>query len=158
MGLDQLTASGIGTGPLSPYESLVRSGDPEVVARALAKVDGVQTAVAPADWRRDGTAVITVIPTADGNSPEGRATLNRIWAATHDLPADVVTGGAAGAECRLPRLGLRQLPARHRAHQRSDVPAARAGFRSLILPLKAVLLNLLSVGPRAPRPSRFRGQ
>jgi putative drug exporter of the RND superfamily len=95
VGLDQLTASGIGTGPLAPFDSLVRSGDPEVVALALAKVDGVRSAVVPADGRRDGTAVITVIPTADGNSPEGRATLDRIRAATHNLPADVVTGGAA---------------------------------------------------------------
>ena len=31
---------------------------------AIAKVDGVQTTVAPADWRRDGTAIVTIIPTA----------------------------------------------------------------------------------------------
>ena len=37
----------------------------------------------PADWRRDGTAIVTVIPTEDGNSPAGRATLDRIRAAEH---------------------------------------------------------------------------
>ena len=63
--------SGIGTGPLSPFDTLVRSGDPDVVARALAHVDGVRAAVAPADWRRDGTALVAVIPTGDGNSPDG---------------------------------------------------------------------------------------
>ena len=44
--------------------------------------DGVRGAVAPADWRREGAAVVAVIPTADGNSPAGRATLERIRAAT----------------------------------------------------------------------------
>ena len=54
-GLGQLTASGIGAGPLSPFDALVRSGDPGPWRAALAGVDGVQSAVAPADWRRDGT-------------------------------------------------------------------------------------------------------
>src|SRR4051812_2226978 len=44
-GLDQLARSGIGTGPLSPFDTLVRSGDPELVARALRGVDGVRAAV-----------------------------------------------------------------------------------------------------------------
>ena len=64
VGLEQLKDSGIGTGPLSPFEALVRSGKPEIVAASIAKVDGVQTTVAPADWRRDGTAIVTIIPTA----------------------------------------------------------------------------------------------
>ena len=38
--------------------------------------------VAPADWHRDGTSLITVIPTADGNSPAGRETLDRVRAPT----------------------------------------------------------------------------
>ncbi|MEY2517353.1 MAG: hypothetical protein QOJ89_4711, partial [bacterium] len=81
-GLEQLEKSGIGTGPLSPFEVLVRSGDAGAVAKALAKVDGVQSAAAPADWRRGGTAIVTVVLTADGSSAAGRATLDRIRAAT----------------------------------------------------------------------------
>ncbi|MDQ4049470.1 MAG: MMPL family transporter, partial [Actinomycetota bacterium] len=50
--LDNLTESGIGTGPLSPFDALVRSGDPDAVAEALANLDGVRAAAAPADWRR----------------------------------------------------------------------------------------------------------
>ena len=53
-GLEKLQDSGIGTGPLSPFDALVRSGDPEAVAEALAEVEGVQSAAAPADWRSDG--------------------------------------------------------------------------------------------------------
>ena len=41
---------------------------------------------------RDGPALVTVIPTADGSSAEGRATLDRIRAAA---PAGVTIGGQA---------------------------------------------------------------
>ena len=92
VGLEQLKDSGIGTGPLSPFEALVRSGNPASVAASIAKVEGVQTTVAPADWRRDGTAIVTIIPTQDANSAAGRDTLDRIRSA--DI-AGVTVGGEA---------------------------------------------------------------
>src|SRR4051795_9260960 len=67
-GLEQLKDAGIGTGPLSPFDALVRSGDPAAVAQAAATVDGVHSAAAPADWHRGGTSLVTIIPTQDGNS------------------------------------------------------------------------------------------
>jgi RND superfamily putative drug exporter len=145
-GLDQLTASGIATGTLSPFDSLVRSGDPELVARALAKVEGVHSAVAPADWRRDGTALVTVIPTADGNSPDGRATLDRIRAATRDLPADVVTGGQAAQSADFLHSVYGNFALVIALISTLTFLLLARVFRSLILPLKAVALNLLSVG------------
>ncbi len=145
VGLDQLRHSGVGTGPLSPFDAVVRSGDPERVAHALAEVDGVRGAVAPADWRRPGAAPVTVIPTQDGNSPAGRATLDRVRAAGGHCPA------ASSPAARPPRartssrevygnfpLVLALISAL------TFLLLARA-FRSLVLPLKAVLLNLLSV-------------
>jgi putative drug exporter of the RND superfamily len=144
-GLEKLEDSGIGTGPLSPFDALVRSGDPDAVADTLAHVEGVQSAAAPVDWRRDGTALVTVIPTEDGNSAAGRATLDRLRATTQALPADVTIGGQAAQAAdfldavysNFPLLiGLISLL--------TFILLARA-FRSLILPLKAVLLNLLSV-------------
>jgi len=146
LALDQLTASGLGTGPLSPFDSLVRSGDPEVVAHALAKVAGVQSAVVPADGRRDGTAIVTVIPTADGNSPEGRATLERVRTATQGLPADVVTGGGAAQSADFLDSVYGNFPLVIALISALTFLLLARAFRSLILPLKAVLLNLLSVG------------
>jgi putative drug exporter of the RND superfamily len=145
VGLEKLQDSGIGTGPLSPFDALVRSVDPEAVAEALAEVDGVQSTAAPADWRRGGTSLVLVIPTEDGNSPAGRATLDRLRATTQTLPGAVTTGGQAaqGADFLdavysnfLFLIGLIALL--------TFILLARA-FRSLILPLMAVLLNLLSV-------------
>jgi RND superfamily putative drug exporter len=146
LGLEQLEDSGIGTGPLSPFDALIRSGDPDAVARAFAEVEGVRSATAPAEWRRDGTAVVSVIPTADGNSPAGRATLERLRDRARGLTGTVTIGGEAaqGADflaavySNFPlMLGLISVL--------TFILLARA-FRSLLLPLKAVLLNLLSVG------------
>src|SRR5215212_1981008 len=56
-GLVALEKAGIGEGALLPHEILVERGgsDPGEVARAVAGVDGIHGAVAPADaqWRRD---------------------------------------------------------------------------------------------------------
>jgi len=145
-GLDQLVHSGIGTGPLSPFDTLVRSGDPEALAHALSRIAGVRAAVAPRDWRRGGTALVAVIPARDGNSPEGRATLNRVRATTRALPGNAVTGGAAAQSADFLDAVYGNFPFVIALISAFTFVLLARAFRSLILPLKAVLLNLLSVG------------
>ena len=121
--LEKLEDAGIGTGPLSPFDVLVRSRRPRHGRDGHSPASTACAARSRrADWRRDGTALVTVIPTEDGNSPAGRATLDRIRAAT---PGDVADRRRGRPERRLRRRRLRQLPARRRAHLRPDVPAAR---------------------------------
>jgi putative drug exporter of the RND superfamily len=141
-GLEKLQDSGIGTGPLSPFDALVRSGEPEAVAEALAQVDGVQSTAAPTDWRRDGTAVVLIIPTADGNSGAGRATLDRIRAT---LPAGVTIGGEAAQGSDFVDSVYGNFPLMVALISFLTFILLARAFRSLLLPLKAVLLNLLSV-------------
>ena len=142
-GLDKLQDSGIGTGPLSPFDALVRAGDAGAVAKALAKVEGVRSTAAPADWRRGETALVTVIPTVDGNSPAGRATLDRIHATT--LPGEVTIGGEAALSADFLDAVYGNFPLMLALISMLTFLLLARAFRSLILPLKAVLLNLLSV-------------
>ena len=144
VGLDGLQDSGIGTGPLSPFDALVRSGDPEAVAAAFAEVEGVQSATAPADWRRDGTSLVTIIPTEDGNSPAGRETLDRLRAQA--LPAEVTIGGEAAQGADFLEAVYANFPLMLALISILTFILLARAFRSLLLPLKAVLLNLLSVG------------
>jgi RND superfamily putative drug exporter len=146
VGLENLKDSGIGTGPLSPFDALVRSGDPEAVAAALAEVDGVESATAPAEWRRGGTALVTIIPTEDGNSPAGRETLDRLRATTQALPAEVTIGGEAAQGADFLDAVYANFPLMLALISVLTFILLARAFRSLILPLKAVLLNLLSVG------------
>jgi putative drug exporter of the RND superfamily len=143
-GLDKLQEAGIGTGPLSPFDALVRSGNPDAVAKALAQIDGVRSAAAPRDWRRDGLALVSVIPTEDGNSPAGRETLDRLRAST--LPGDVAIGGEAAQGADFIDAVYANFPLMLALICVLTFILLARAFRSLILPLKAVLLNLLSIG------------
>jgi RND superfamily putative drug exporter len=143
-GVNKLQESGIGTGPLSPFDALVRSGDPAVVAEAVIGIEGVRSAVAPADWRRGGTALVTIILNEDGNSPAGRETLDRIRATA--LPGDVKIGGEAAQGADFIDAVYSNFPLLLALISVLTFLLLARAFRSLILPLKAVLLNLLSVG------------
>jgi putative drug exporter of the RND superfamily len=145
-GLEQLERSHIGTGPLSPFDALVHGGNPDAVARRLASVDGIQGTTAPPQWRRDGTAVVTVIPSADGNSPSGRATLDRLHSAAADLPGEVTIGGESAQSADSLDVVYGNFPLVIALIGGLTFLLLARAFRSLVLPLKAVLLNLLSVG------------
>jgi RND superfamily putative drug exporter len=144
-GLADLERSGIGVGPLTPFEALVHDGDPDTVAATLADVDGVRATVAPAGWRRDGTALVNVLPAMDGNSPAGHATLDRVRGAARDLNADVVIGGQAAQTADFVDAVYGNFPLMIALTAVLTFVLLARAFRSLVLPLKAVLLNLLSV-------------
>jgi RND superfamily putative drug exporter len=145
-GLENLEDSGIGTGPLSPFDVLVRSGDSGDVAQAFAQVDGVRSVAAPADWRRKGTAVVVVIPTAEGNSPTGRETLDRLRDSAKTMPAVVTIGSQAAQSADFLDAVYSNFPLIVALISILTFLLLARAFRSLLLPLKAVLLNLLSVG------------
>jgi RND superfamily putative drug exporter len=140
--LEQLERSGIGTGPLSPFDTLVRAGDPRQLVATLKGVPGVQTAIAPAQWRRDGLSLVAVIPAQDGNSPAGRATLDRVRAAAG---RDAVTGGEAAQSADFLAAVYGNFPLVIALIAGLTFLLLARAFRSLIIPLKAVVLNLLSV-------------
>jgi RND superfamily putative drug exporter len=141
-GLEKLEAAGIGAGPLAPFEALVPAGDPGPVAETLSGVEGVGAAIAVTDWRRAGTALVAVIPAADGSSPEGRATLDRIRAAA---PAGVTIGGQAAQSADFVDAVYGRFPIVVGLIAGLTFLLLARAFRSLVLPLKAVVLNLLSV-------------
>jgi RND superfamily putative drug exporter len=142
--LDDLTRSGIGTGPLSPFDVLVRDRAVAAVVKRSSVVDGVRGVVAPVDWHRGDTALITVIPTEDGNSPAGRATLGRLRAAF--VGGDVVVGGEAAQGADFLDAVYGNFPLLILLISGLTFLLLARAFRSVLLPLKAVLLNLLSVG------------
>ena len=142
---ERLEDSGIGPGPLAPFEALVRGGDPDAVAETLAGIEGVQAAVAPPAWRRDGTTLVTVIPTEDGYSREGRATLDRIRATAETLPDEVTIGSQAAQSSDFIDAVYGTFPLTIGLIAGLTFLLLARAFRSLILPLTAVALNLLSV-------------
>ena len=144
--LNSLTHSGIGAGVLSPIEVRVDGDDPSTIAASLRGVPGVRAVTAADDraWRRDGTSLISVIPDAPASTPAGQATLAHVQAGVGPVPGARVGGTAAQGRDftaavygnALLLIGLLVLV--------TFVLLVRA-VRSLLLPLKAILLNALSV-------------
>jgi RND superfamily putative drug exporter len=148
-GLLALESSGIGPGALLPHEALVEgSTTPTAVAQALASVKGVHGAVAPAGagWQHSGVAVVDAFPTDDGSTSEGRDTLNRVRDAAHAAGPDVRLGGLAAQNQDFIKAVYGNFPLMILLIAIVTFVLLARAFRSLLLPLKAVILNVISVG------------
>jgi RND superfamily putative drug exporter len=147
-GLVALEKAGIGEGALLPHEILIEAGtDPDRVAAALRGVDGIHGAVAPADaaWRRGGTALVEAIPVPDSGSDEGGATLAGVREAAHAAGADVRVGGQPAANDDFIDAVYGSFPLMIALITITTFILLARAFRSLLLPLKAIVLNILSV-------------
>jgi RND superfamily putative drug exporter len=147
-GLVALERAGIGEGSLLPHEVLVaRETDPERVAAALRDVDGVHGAVAPADraWRRGGSAVVDAIPVADAGSDAGGRTLTAVRDAAHATGAGVRVGGRPAGDADFVDAVYGSFPLMVALITVTTFVLLARAFRSLLLPAKAILLNIVSV-------------
>ncbi len=146
--LTQLEDSGIGEGSLLPHEILVTGGtDPALVARDLNEVEGIHGAVAPSnsDWQRGGTAVVEAIPIPDSGSEEGEATLAEVREVAHAAGPDVRVGGQPAANDDFIDAVYGSFPLMIALITITTFILLARAFRSLLLPLKAIVLNILSV-------------
>jgi putative drug exporter of the RND superfamily len=148
-GLLALEQSGIGSGALLPNEALVEgSTSPGTVARTLAAVPGVQGAVAPSSpqWRNQGAAIVDAFSIPDGSSASGRDTLDSVRSAVHGTGSDVHLGGLAAQNDDFINAVYGNFPLMIALIAIITFILLARAFRSLLLPLKAVVLNVISVG------------
>jgi RND superfamily putative drug exporter len=147
-GLVALEDAGIGEGSLLPHEVLVSgSTDPAKVAADLNKVDGIHGAVAPSgpEWNRDGTHIVEAVPVPDSGSGAGRDTLNEVRHVSHAAGTDVRVGGGAAANQDFIDAVYGSFPLMIALIAVTTFILLARAFRSLLLPAKAIVLNVLSV-------------
>ncbi|HZN88476.1 MAG TPA: MMPL family transporter [Thermoleophilaceae bacterium] len=147
-GLTALERAGIGEGALLPHEILVEGGTPpEKVAAALRSVEGVHGAVAPSDaeWRRGGSALVEAIPVPDSGSAAGETTLEGVRDAAREAGPDVRVGGQPAANSDFIDAVYGSFPLMIALIAISTFILLARAFRSLLLPAKAIVLNVLSV-------------
>jgi RND superfamily putative drug exporter len=147
-GLVALEEAGIGEGALLPHEILVQGGaSPDAVAAALRDVDGVHGAVAPEGerWRSGGSALVEAIPVPDSGSDEGEATLAAVRDAAHAAGPDVRVGGQPASNADFIDAVYGSFPLMIALITITTFILLARAFRSLLLPAKAILLNVLSV-------------
>ena len=149
-GLVALEKAGIGEGALLPHEILVEGGTrPEQVAAALRTVDGIHGAVAP-DGRGAGDAVrsalVEAIPVADSGSDRGRDHARRRRATPPTPPGRTCgSGGQPAANADFIDAVYGSFPLMIALITITTFILLARAFRSLLLPAKAIVLNVLSV-------------
>jgi RND superfamily putative drug exporter len=143
-----LEESGIGEGALLPHEILVTgSTDAAAVAGALREVDRIHGAVAPDDpaWRAGGTRLVEAFPTPEAGSSAAGDTLDGVRAAAHAAGPDVRVGGQPASNEDFIDAVYGSFPLMVALITITTFILLARAFRSLLLPLKAILLNILSV-------------
>lgn len=148
VGLRALERSGIGEGALLPHEILVTDGtDPARVAADLRGIRGIHGAVAPDDgsWRRGGTALVDAIPSPDSSTGIGSAALDQVRERAHAAGPGVRVGGQPAANDDFVNAVYGSFPLMIALIAVITFVLLARAFRSLLLPLKAIVLNVLSV-------------
>jgi RND superfamily putative drug exporter len=146
-GLVALEDSGIGGGALVPNEVLVRGAAPEGVATALAGIDGISGATAPSNpaWRQGGSAVVLAFPESDGSTAAGRALVSDVRAVARTHGSGVQVGGLPSQNKDFIDAVYGNFPLMLALVGIVTFLLLARAFRSVLLPAKAVALNVLSV-------------
>ena len=144
-GRDQLAASGISPGVMKPLNVLVEhGGDPHQVAAKLRTVPGVVGATAPPSWRSGQNSLVEAFPAIDGAAPGIQTIIDRANVTLEDTDG-TMTGTAAVDRDFLHALYGSFPYVLALVLILTFVLLARA-FRSIVLAVKAIVLNLLSLG------------
>jgi RND superfamily putative drug exporter len=135
---------GVPTGVLRPTEILVPEGEVSSELERVSSIDGVSAAVAPSgkQWRRDGSALIQVWSADDPASEAGRATLAEVREAAS---SDARVGGSPAEDADFVSAVYSDVVWVVLAVIVVTFLLLARALRSLWLPVKALVLNVLSI-------------
>ncbi|MGH3744349.1 MAG: MMPL family transporter, partial [Mycobacteriales bacterium] len=140
--LHQLEAAGLPAGALTPVEVLVPHGDGAGVVAATRSLPGVVTSFV--SGAKPGATTVEVIPRLDTSQPPGSKVVPVVRAAVTPLGGEV--GGSGAGQEAFVHAVYGTFPLMLAVILVLTYLLLARAFRSLLLPLKAVVLNLISVG------------
>ena len=143
-GRQALTDANISAGVMKPFVVLVDdNGDPKAVAAKIGRVPGVAGAAAPQGWRKGSASLVEAFPDADGAATSTRGTIKRVRSELKG--SNAALGGVAGEDRDFVAAVYSNFPyVLGFVVLLTFLLLARA-FRSILLPIKAVVLNLISL-------------
>ncbi len=148
--LHALEHQGVPSAVVFPIQVLTHGG-PAAAQRAITIANatpGVYTALAPAteSSRHGNDRLLSVIPTAEGNTPAGTATVTRLRAALASVPGRVEVGGNTAQNVDFNHAVYGNFPLMLALIAIVTFLILARSFRSVTLAAKAVLVNLASLG------------
>jgi RND superfamily putative drug exporter len=143
-GRQALANAGISPGVMKPLDVLVeRGGDPRQIAATLRTVPGMVGAVAPAAWHRGSTSLVEAFPAIDGSAPGIQTLVDRVNAALRGTNGTLT--GVAAVDLDFLHALFASFPYVLGLILLLTLVLLTRAFRSIVLAVKAVVLNLLSL-------------
>jgi putative drug exporter of the RND superfamily len=145
--LQTLEKGGMPTGALTPMEILVRSDQAGQTAARVAAVPGVKhvlLSTAPSN-NRAGQTVLVAVPDSETVNSRSIGVVKRVKAAVDGMPGVVGVAGVGAAQIDFLHAVYGNFPLMLLLIALLTYIFLARAFRSLLLPFKAVLLNLVSL-------------
>jgi RND superfamily putative drug exporter len=144
---DRLSAGGVSSGVLTPMEVLAHSGEVPAVRKRLEAVPGVVAVMVSdaADSTRNGTTVLLAIPTAQTVNSTTLAPVRAARTALKNEPGAIGLAGEGAIELDYQHAVFGRFPLMFAIVALLTIALLTRAFRSLVLAVKAVLLNLISM-------------
>jgi RND superfamily putative drug exporter len=144
-GRDQLAAVGISPGVMKPLDVLVENGgNAQQVAAKLRSVDGVVGATAPPGWHRGSDSLVEAFPAIDGSAPGIQGIVDRANDALKGT--DGTLTGVAAVDRDFIHALFGSFPYVLAFVLVLTLILLTRAFRSIVLAIKAAILNLVSLG------------
>jgi RND superfamily putative drug exporter len=146
--LQVLKRGGMPTGALTPMEVLVSSDQARAAADRLGQVDGVAHALVPSGpaGNRGGQSIVVLVPEKETVNSKSVGVVKQVKRVANDLPGVVGVAGIGPAQIDFMRAVYGNFPLMLTIIALLTYVLLMRAFRSTLLPLKAVLLNIISVG------------
>jgi len=145
--LEQLKAGGVHTGYLTPLQVLARADKAEAVAAELGKVNGIDKVIASTDPSnvRAGNTVVFAIPVRETVNSSSTGPVKAVKTAVADDPSVLGVAGVGADQIDFLKAVYGNFPLMLTLIAILTFFLLARGFRSVLLPAKAVLLNLISL-------------
>src|SRR3954466_12561581 len=145
--LQNLRKGGVSTGVLTPMEVLVRSDVADSTAAAAKQVDGVKTAVVAtgAGATANGHSIVTVIPVEETVNSSTVDPVRDVKKAVDDKPGVVGVSGWGADQIDFLKAVYGNFPLMLGLIAVLTIVLLARAFRSVLLPIKAVILNLITL-------------
>jgi RND superfamily putative drug exporter len=144
--LQTIETGGVPNGTLTPIEILVKQANADEVATQIAKVDGITRVLTSDASTKNGETVLVAIPSNETVNSKSVDVVRRVNSKLDKLPGVIGSTGLGAAQIDFLHAVYGNFPLMLAIIALLTYVLLVRAFRSLLLPLKAIILNLLSLG------------